>query len=129
MALALALRENSIGAGSRVCLLARNSPDYYVAYLGILRAGGTLFPINADLSYDEVAYIVKKTDPALVIYDGECGRLLADTWQQRDLPAARLQLAVLLESGLRSQPTASILSWPESGPDSVAVVVHTTGKN
>src|SRR3546814_13095159 len=55
MALALALRENSIGAGSRVCLLARNSPDYYVAYLGILRAGGTLFPINADLSYDEVA--------------------------------------------------------------------------
>lgn len=127
MALALALRENSIGAGSRVCLLARNSPDYYVAYLGILRAGGTLFPINADLSYDEVAYIVKKTDPALVIYDGECGRLLADTWQQRDLPAARLQLEVLLESGLRSQQTASIPSWPERGPDSVAVVVHTSG--
>ena len=45
-------------------MIASNTPDYYIAYLAVLRCGAALFPINTDLTLDEVSYIIGKTDPA-----------------------------------------------------------------
>lgn len=129
VAVALALGEHGIGQGSRVCMLAHNCPDYYAVYLGILRAGGTLFPINADLSQSEVAYIVEKTDLALVIHGSDCSEAVETIWQQHGLSAASVSLDTLLETGLHSQREAvdGSQAWPQRAPDSVAVVIHTSG--
>lgn len=128
-AVALALREKGVGAGSRVCIIARNCPDYYAAYLGILRAGGTLFPINSDLSRNEIAYIVEKSDPALVIHDDDCRQAVLDTWSRNAIDAPHCLLDELLERGarLRQASAPGGEDWPRREPDSVAVVIHTSG--
>ena len=128
-AMALALRQKGVGPGSRVCIIARNHPDYYAAYLGVLRAGGTLFPINADLSRNEVAYIVQKSEPVLVMHDADCRQTVLDTWSQNELAMPHCDLNDLLELGsgmlLRHRPDPD--EWPRREPDSVAVVIHTSG--
>lgn len=118
-----ALRALKIGAGSRICLIARNSPNYYVAYLGVLRAGGALFPINADLSHDEIAYIVTKTDPALALYDPDCHQTLSDTWNKNGFDTPHHLIDDLLAE---NAPKGSSLDIGRD-PESIAVVIHTSG--
>jgi fatty-acyl-CoA synthase len=48
------LRSNSFDRGDRVGLLGKNSPDYLAAYLGIMRAGGIVVPLNDRESGDEL---------------------------------------------------------------------------
>ncbi len=121
--MAHALKALNIGAGSRICLIARNSPNYYVAYLGVLRAGGALFPINADLSHDEIAYIVNKTDPALVLYDPDCHQILSDTWNKNGLDTPHH----LIDDLLAENVAGGLSLDTHRGPGDMAVVIHTSG--
>lgn len=127
--IAQALQAQGITTDSRICIIARNSPDYYAVYLGVLRAGGTLFPINADLSHNEIAHIVAKSAPALVICDDDCLQILTDTWLKNGLNTPYCQLDTLLAGDLQSAQSSirsSDLQTPR-GPESVAVVIHTSG--
>jgi len=128
-AMALALRQKGVGPGSRVCIIARNHPDYYAAYLGVLRAGGTLFPINADLSHNEIAYIVQKSDPALLMHDADCEQDLLDACSRNGLSAPHCGLSELLQHGfsLLQEHDPAAYDWPRREPDSIAVVIHTSG--
>ncbi|MCI2807054.1 class I adenylate-forming enzyme family protein [Eoetvoesiella caeni] len=129
IAIAAALRTQGVAAGSRVGMIARNCPDYYSTYLGVLRAGGTLFPINADLSHNEIAHIVAKSAPALVVCDSECRQALAETLLQNGLKTPYSEIDALLPGSAvpASNDTPRQESQAVRGPDSVAVVIHTSG--
>ncbi len=67
-ALAGALAVRGVAPGDRVGLLCPNGVDFVVAYLGVLKAGATLVPLNLLLSPREIAYILVDSGACALIY-------------------------------------------------------------
>lgn len=63
------LRARRVRRGDRVAMLVGNSPDFAVAYFGILRAGCVCVPINTGYTAFEVAYQVQQSGAELLICD------------------------------------------------------------
>lgn len=125
--LAHVLGARGIKSGDRVCLFAANSADYYIAYLAVLRCGAALFPINIDLSLDEVTYIIGKSDPALVITDesthGRGSDAIAGTTGERNPE----RLGALLHEARTCEADPGSAVFPRRSGQDIALVVHTSG--
>ncbi len=67
--LAAALLEMGLKAGERVVLCAANSPDWVIAYFGILKAGGVAVTLSSLLSSDELSFLVNHARPRFVFTD------------------------------------------------------------
>lgn len=65
-----ALQGRGIALGDRVGLYCPNSPEFVAVYLGILRAGATVVPINLLLNPREVAFILEDAGARLLFYQG-----------------------------------------------------------
>ncbi|WP_377271617.1 long-chain fatty acid--CoA ligase [Peterkaempfera sp. SMS 1(5)a] len=50
------LRDRGVKPGDQVAIMLPNSPEFAIAYLGVLRAGGIVVPMNPLLKAREVAY-------------------------------------------------------------------------
>lgn len=59
---AAGLVERGIVTGDRVGLYCPNKAEFVVAYLGILKAGATVVPINLMLNPKEIAYILEDAE-------------------------------------------------------------------
>lgn len=66
--LAAALLAEGLQAGERVGLLCGNGVEFVVAYLGLLKAGLTLVPLNLLLNPKELAYILTDSEAVGLIY-------------------------------------------------------------
>jgi crotonobetaine/carnitine-CoA ligase len=66
---AAGLRAAGVGRGDRVVVVARNTPEYLLAWLALMDAGAVQIPVNPDSSHDELAGLIAQVDPALVIDD------------------------------------------------------------
>ena len=53
------LKALGVKKGDRVTLFAQNSAEWVISYIGIAKAGGVINPVNAMLTADELAYVVK----------------------------------------------------------------------
>jgi long-chain acyl-CoA synthetase len=77
------LRSRGVREGSRVGLVLPNSPQFIVAYLGILMAGGTVVPMNPLYKSSELRYIVTKSGTVGVVcldlFYGEVSEAVKDT--------------------------------------------------
>ncbi len=56
---AAALAGLGVGRGTRVALYLVNSPQFVIAYFGVLKAGGTVVPVSPVYSSSELAFQVK----------------------------------------------------------------------
>ncbi|MCE5311703.1 MAG: AMP-binding protein [Nitrospiraceae bacterium] len=65
------LLSSGFEPGSKAAILARNCPAYIAAYFGILRAAGTVVPLNIMLVPDEIRYILKDSDSTVCFYGEE----------------------------------------------------------
>lgn len=65
------LAEKGISAGDKVALTGKNSPEWALAYLGILYAGGVVVPIDYQLSSERVIHLVAYSDSKLLFCDKE----------------------------------------------------------
>lgn len=123
--LASVLLERGVAAGERVCLIAGNGPEYLVFYHAVLRCGAALFPINADLTVSEVAYILGQAQPALVVCDephrAQLDKALAET--QNSIPKAVLECLVIDSHS----KVAAATSLPPRQPGDLALVIYTSG--
>ncbi len=63
------LAGNGVGHGSVVCLLLPSSIDYMVCYAAAARLGALTSGINPRLGPAEVASIVERTEPAVLVVD------------------------------------------------------------
>jgi len=61
------LRGLAVGKGERVALQVDKSPESLLAYLGVVRAGAVLLPLNPAYQPDEVSYFLKDAEPAVAI--------------------------------------------------------------
>jgi long-chain acyl-CoA synthetase len=66
--LAAALLERGLGRGDRVGLYCINSPFFVASYLGIVKMGGTVVPINLLLNPEEVHYILADSGARALIF-------------------------------------------------------------
>ena len=55
---AAGLSEWGLGAGERVALLAPSSPDWVMAYFGVLKSNAIAVPIDKDLKQGELRHIL-----------------------------------------------------------------------
>lgn len=122
--MARALMARGVRPGTHVCMLAPNSPLYYATYLATLRCGATFFPINTELSVEEIAYIIGNSRPVVVL---AADVLLAKVDAARHAGAAAGTLVSLEELQTQAQSMPAEGPFPARAPTDVAVVIHTSG--
>jgi acyl-CoA synthetase (AMP-forming)/AMP-acid ligase II len=74
--LALCLKSNGIVTGDRVALLFENSVDYIIAYYAASKLGAVTAPLNPGLKPDGLQYLLDDLEPAVIITNYRCERLL-----------------------------------------------------
>ena len=126
------LQELGAGRGARVAVLSENRPEWPIAYFAVLRAGGTVVPVDAqaDLArvenicaaYDvKVAVVSKRAEERLARESNGSGKV-----QAHKLGGVRLASLEALTS-----PDAKPLARGElvrrQGPDAVASIIATSG--
>ena len=65
--LAMGFMQEGIRPGSRVVLLSENRPEWVITYLGIVTAGGTVVPLDIQMSRQEVLALVEQSRSQLVV--------------------------------------------------------------
>ena len=65
------LKALGIKKGDRVTLFAPNSVEWVVCYFGIAKAGAVINPVNAMLTAEELAYVVKDCSAKVLITTAE----------------------------------------------------------
>ncbi|HUI13103.1 MAG TPA: AMP-binding protein [Xanthobacteraceae bacterium] len=65
------LKALGVAKGDRVTLFAPNSVEWVISYIGIAKAGGVLNPVNAMLTAEELAYVVKDCSAKVLITTAE----------------------------------------------------------
>jgi len=151
---AAALRKRGVKRGDRVVLLLPNSPQFVIAYFGILKAGAVIVPLNPLSSERELTFFLSdagaETAVTIPLFLGKliprvgntplrrviCSRLsdylpfplnLVMRLQERK-PMRGLSLeAVEPFSGLLQEPLAAESSLPAGGPDDLACLIYSGG--
>lgn len=127
--LAAALREQGVKEGTRAAIVAENRPEWAIAYLGILAAGGTAVPLDAQSSPEALVSAVRESGSRLVFVSARTAPLL-DTLGQ---DTRRVNLDDEGEAGdgrLSTWLARAPSSPPRCGavtPDAVASLLYTSG--
>ncbi|MFD0899746.1 steroid-24-oyl-CoA synthetase [Actinomadura sediminis] len=120
--LAKALRDDhGVRPGDRVAINAANSPEWILAFWGVLAAGGIVVAYNAWWTPAEIEYALGHTEPVLVIADAE--RAARTTGArvltvEDDVPALAARYP---------DATPETLGVPEPAEDDPAVILYTSG--
>ena len=83
--IAAGMLKNGFNAGDHAALLAPSSPQWVAAYLGILKAGGVVVPIDKELKSAELRHILTDCDARFVFTAPPCLDLVLDIFP--DIPA------------------------------------------
>jgi long-chain acyl-CoA synthetase len=115
--MAARLAAQRIGKGDRVVLSAHNHPDWAVAYLGILRAGATVVPVDPALDAASWANVLLESGARAVVWN--------DTVKARgEIEAVPLQLD--LHACTEEDPSL-IAPVVDVAPGDVASLIYTSG--
>lgn len=57
--------------GDRVALLAKNIPEYLIAYFGVFQVGGVIIPLNWRLKPREFNYILNQSDSKVLMFGSD----------------------------------------------------------
>jgi len=63
------LRRRGVGTETPVPVLLRRGPDYVVAMLGVLKAGGLIVPLDPSMPADRIEEILGQTNASVVVDD------------------------------------------------------------
>ncbi|MBI1949266.1 MAG: AMP-binding protein [Deltaproteobacteria bacterium] len=110
------LADVGVHPGAKVALVGKNSPEWAIAFFGILCAGGTAVPLDPALDATELGRRMRQVEASFALVDD-------DAHAPED--AACLDLRELVEA-----PSADEAVEPPEvlvAPDDVAVVAYTAG--
>ncbi len=65
------LHKNGLKKGDRVGLAGKNSPEWAIAYLSILTAGGVVVPVDYSLKTEEISMLIEYSDVNILFADEE----------------------------------------------------------
>lgn len=128
-AIAAALRFHGLRRGDRVAIVSENRPEWLVAYLGILVAGGTVIPLDIQLTGEDLAGLLGRSGARLVFVSGTTWPLLEQTGltltcvsfdRQQDSRCHALDDWARPGGGHRGEPCSML-------PEDVAAILYTSG--
>ncbi len=89
------LRKLGIEPGDRVMLLAKDTPAFYIAFLGAIRMGAVVIPTNTFLRAADYAYMLADSkSKAVIVADGPMEEILSALEQ----PDIRVQHRIAIDS-------------------------------
>lgn len=114
--LAHALIALDLGKGAKIGILARNLPEYGIAFFGAARSGYVLNNLSLLFTPADLAYAMNRTDVEALIYDGECAAIVAEALA--DCPRVRHLVAIGEPGQVNAIPFEDFIAGhPDSAPD------------
>src|SRR6266702_3188549 len=107
-----------IRAGDRVCVMVSNCPEFLYAWIGLMKIGAILVPINSAFRRTETQYIVQHAEAAAIVVDAVTGPVVADIAGHLSCACQRISLA--------TTPAAGEIAWADvlGGPSASAPMVE-----
>ena len=99
--------KNGFKNGDHAALLAPSSPQWIAAYLGILKAGGVVVPIDKELKAAELRHILTDCDARLVFTAPPCLDLVLEIFN--DIPALRTIVTLTPTAGDDNSQVVQVL--------------------
>ena len=113
--LAAVLREKGINRGDIIGVIAENSLETIVGFLGIVKAGGVYLPIDPKYPRDMIAYLLEDSKAALVLV------------QIHISDKIDLEIQALILEDLAIKPAGESGIENISTPDDLAYIIYTSG--
>ncbi|MCR9218859.1 MAG: AMP-binding protein [Alphaproteobacteria bacterium] len=127
--LSAGLRAQPGFAGAHAAILAPNGPDWIVACLAVIDAGGVAVPVDAKLDDESLAHVLADCAPRLIFAAGDAAERA-----RRLAPAPFRLIALDAPSGeasgletLTAEPGAPPPGPPERDPAAPAALFYTSG--
>ena len=128
--LARGLRTLGLADGDRVLLLSENRPEWLIADLGIMAAGGITVPAYTTNTVNDLLYLINNSGARFAITSatGMAERLMVAALQAKEPP----QVVIMDTSGLHQNPGIDLHLWDDvvmqgaAAPDDVAERVAAT---
>ena len=135
--LALCLASNGITKGDRIALLLENSVDYIISYYAALKLGAVAAPLNPGLKPDGLLYLIDDLEPAVIITNFKCERLLKAVnlnnsiinliiirnpkhkWSDLSIPVFAFEDSIAEQGGILPQNNTT--------PNDLANIIYTSG--
>lgn len=115
--IAQALASNGIKKGDRVALLAENSPQWVIAWFGIVRAGAIVVPILNDFMPKQIANIIQHSGAKIVFASNKLKAKLVEISPEPEI----------WDVSKDFEPSADSVELPAVEADDLAMVVYTSG--
>jgi long-chain acyl-CoA synthetase len=124
------LKALGVNKGDRVTLFAQNSWQWVVSYIAIAKAGGVINPVNAMLTADELAFVVKDCGANVLITTPDRARLV----QHLKTSGALKEIVVIgappagtisFDDMLKGQ--ADTIEPPGNKPEELSTICYTSG--
>ncbi|WP_088014324.1 o-succinylbenzoate--CoA ligase [Gottfriedia acidiceleris] len=127
---AAGLSAQGISKGDGVALLLGNSPEFLIAYYGILRLGAFVVPINPLFTKEEISYILENSQAKAVIAHGSLEAKFSEVKKQ----LVNLNLVIYTEpknqewtwEHLMTSGT-HLIACPVVDQEDLAVILYTSG--
>src|SRR5579864_6398636 len=82
------LRQRGLGPNDRIALLANNSIEHLICYLGVMAAGATICTVHVEMNRNQLGNIFERLKPRLILYQD--GLALNDLVERAGVPNLRL---------------------------------------
>jgi long-chain acyl-CoA synthetase len=112
---------NGVAAGDRVAILAHNDPHWCAAYLGVLRLGAIVVPLDTNYSASQVATIVRDSGARLLITSDKLREKSVDS----GVPLANLHQE--LDGTMLLERLESLERVEPADASATAVILYTSG--
>jgi long-chain acyl-CoA synthetase len=123
------LLKTGVGRGDRVMLVSENRPEWGINYFGVLRAGGTVVPVDPELTVAEVVNIARRAEARVCLVSETAARQLPELF--RALAEAELSTQVhSLAQAMEGDPAFPDRIGPvrrTAAADEVASLIFTSG--
>jgi long-chain acyl-CoA synthetase len=124
------LKARGVEKGDRVTLFAQNSAEWVISYHGIAKAGAVINPVNAMLTAEELAYVVKDCGAKILITTPERAKAVlhlknAGSLKEIVVIGAPLEGTMSFDELLAGQ--AETLAEPGNGPEELSTICYTSG--
>jgi len=123
---AAGLLREGFRPGDHAALLGPSSPLWVAAYLGILKMGGVVVPIDKELKEAELRHILRDSNARVVLSEGQWLELARE--MAADLPD--LMLAAPLSGTIAGEADAAppiLVAAPPRTADDTALILYTSG--
>jgi long-chain acyl-CoA synthetase len=116
------LQAHDVRRGDRVALTGKNSPQWALAYLGILAAGAVVVPLDHQLSVEEMTTLIRFVEASALFADEEKLEALGSSGVR-----ARASLVPGRPDYILEFPEAALPDAGEASEEDTAAILFTSG--